>query len=46
MKSNIEIFDKNGNKLDVFNVIKDVLFEQAEIHKKNVELIMFGVEFI
>ncbi len=32
MKSDIEIFDKNGKALDIADVIGRFLFEQGEIH--------------
>jgi len=46
MKSEIKIYDDKGDQIDVLNVIKDFLYEQASINGMRVDDILLGVELI
>ena len=46
MEYDLEIFDKDGNALDIASVISSFLFKQAVKHNKDVEDLIIGVEII
>jgi len=46
MKSEIKIYDDKGDQIDVLNVIKDFLYEQANINAIPVDDILIGIELI
>jgi len=46
MKSEIKIYDDKGDQINVLNVIKDFLYEQANINEIPVDDVLIGIELI
>lgn len=46
MEHDLEIFDKDGNALNIASVISSFLFKQAVKHNKDVEDLVIGLEII
>ena len=46
MEHDLEIFDKDGNALNIASIISCFLFKQAVKHNKDVEDLIIGLEII